>query len=179
VTPTPPEVYIIGLEVIISIKIIESCKTIGLSETGLCFLLLRPVSQNSTNITKSPNTSHQPAPPLTSPSGTPRPPATPATLALSPALVSIRAASSPRPSRAAPRLLRLTPLLRQLSSPARLASHISSLPAQHIPSLHQALCMSLRLPRQAHMCISRRQRRAARSRTCRLRHLPARLTAHC
>jgi hypothetical protein len=33
VTPTPPEVYIIGVEVIIIIDIIESCKTIGLTET--------------------------------------------------------------------------------------------------------------------------------------------------
>jgi hypothetical protein len=33
VTPTPPEVYIIGVEVIIVIDIIESCKTIGLTET--------------------------------------------------------------------------------------------------------------------------------------------------
>jgi hypothetical protein len=33
VTPTPPEVYIIGVEVIIVIEIIENCKTIDLTET--------------------------------------------------------------------------------------------------------------------------------------------------
>jgi hypothetical protein len=35
VTPTPPKTYIIGVEVIVYIEIIENCKTLGLTETGL------------------------------------------------------------------------------------------------------------------------------------------------